>query len=507
MKKTIAITALLIAGLFSTGAAFSENREASAGLSGGTTETAGAKDAAPAAITEEKSGSELLNELNLCISEALERHPELKKARANSEQAWARLGQTRSAYYPQVTFSSSYSVGVQQPERDSRSRYSHGFSLRQYITDFGKTSNTLKASIESYAAAVFEQKSQEDSIICEVKKSFYECVAAKCIVEVNEDSVDKYLEHLKEAKALYHSGKAAKIDITTAEVNLTNAEYALTEAENSYQLSIVRLHNAMGCMPSSDLKFEWEGGKDESHPDYGLEELLQYAKDERPDMLASDAQLRSSKASSKAVSAEYFPTISGSAGYNWNDDHYPMDHSWQAGLSMSLTVTDGNNTAYRIRESKAKVKAAEASNERVWQNIALEVESSYITMLNNEKNLKVSDKSLKLAEENFDLANHRYYLGVGSSTEFTDAHNSLLQAKTNRIKASLNYYSSIADLEKSVGRELPKRKKIKKEEAPKPSGKLNGENSYKDYDTNKTDNKSMPQDGINKETNSTEPQK
>ncbi len=437
MKRTILTLLIILTAAFSAPAAFSDEAATAAG------------------------GMSAYEELELCIEKALERHPDLRRMRAQLEQSQAQLGRARSSFYPKIDFSSSYSAGASQPDRETRSSYSHSFSLRQYITDFGKTANTVKASRANLEATMCDMKSTEDSIVYAVKNAYYECVAAKHLVAANQEGYDAYLEHLEQAKAYFESGKKSKIDVTSAEVDLTNAHFKLLQAKNAYQLAVVKLYNAMGCLPERELTFEWQRPEEIYELDCTLESLLKTARDERPDMLRAEALLEAAKASARATAAGFAPSIYGSAGYGWADEHYPMDHSWHAGVSMSVTITDGNSTVYSVREARARVKEVEASNDRTWQNIAHEVESAYINMKNAEERLKVTDKSLEQAEENFYLAKSRYNVGVGSNLEFVDAQVSLLNARINKISAAMEYYISIAALEKAVGAELPSAERLK----------------------------------------------
>ena len=83
------------------------------------------------------------------IDRALQLNPTLKQRRLETEEAFYKNKESRTSLSPQVSFSASYSQSLRQPSRDSTGSFSYGFSLRQYITDFGKTSNALKGHFVS----------------------------------------------------------------------------------------------------------------------------------------------------------------------------------------------------------------------------------------------------------------------------------------------------------------------------------------------------------------------
>lgn len=394
-------------------------------------------------------------EVRSCILQAIDNHPDLKEMRLRIEQSYYQLGQVRASFYPQIDFSSSYTAsGNQSLQAGTVYDYSHSFSLRQYITDFGRTSNSVKASFENYVASMCELKSLEDSVIYDVKSAYYKCIAAKSLIEANQESVDAYTEHLKQAEAFFAAGQSSKIEVTSAEVNLTNAKYALIESKNAFQLALVALVNAMGV--SYEPVFDLSTGNIRHLPEISasLEDLLIVAQLQRPDILQSEALLRAAEASCAAAAADFAPTVSGSAGYGWGGEHYPMTHSWRLGLTMSIAIADGNARVYKLKEAKARVEAVKASNERLLQNVRQDIHSAFITMQTAKENIQVTLKALELARENFYLAESRYRVGVGSNLEFIDAQVSLLESRINRISSIMDYYVAVAALERAVGTEL-----------------------------------------------------
>lgn len=394
------------------------------------------------------------------IDRALQLNPTLKQRRLETEEAFYKNKESRTSLSPQVSFSASYSQSLRQPSRDSTGSFSYGFSLRQYITDFGKTSNALKVSEESYISSICSLRASEEDVVYNVKEAYYRCIAAKCKVDVSQESYNAYEKHLKEAKAYFEAGTKSKIEVTTAEVNLANAEYSLTEAKNSYELALMKLANAIGETYKYNYNYNFEDDVQKIYKDVipiltdGIGELLATAKNERPDLMRLESRIRSADYSLKSVRAERTPSISLSAGYNWSGQEYPPDHGWNVGTSLSMPILDGGSLTYRIKEAELRVEQAEASYETSWQNAMLEIQSAFLTMNDSYKNVELTQKTLAQAEENFYLAENRYNVGVGSNLEFIDAQVSLFRAKINRINAITDYYISIAKLEKAIGSEL-----------------------------------------------------
>jgi outer membrane protein len=410
-----------------------------------------------------------------CLEMAMASHPDLKNADAQVRAARAVVGQAMSAYYPQVNFTSTYTrsggpdssavvrtgtqgiggTGVTTTVVSSvGTNWNDSLSLQQYITDFGRTPDQVTANQESYTATLFGFVATKNNIINSVKRAYYNCIAAQELLKVRQENVANLETHLKQSQAFYNVGRRAKIEVTKSEVDLANARIQMIQANNAYKVSRVALINAMGI----DENINFELARNLTLPEIALsiDDVLKISSLNRPELLQSDAQVRAQKASLAAAVADFYPTITGNAQYNWRGSDYPLDRYWQLGLTLQMPITDGNFRVYQVKQQRAQLDGLVAQRDRLWQNVSFEVQQAYLTMQESRERIGVSEKTLAQADENFRLAKGRYDVGVGSNLEFTDAQVSLLQARTDYISALVVYFNSIADLEKAVGKDLEK---------------------------------------------------
>jgi len=77
------------------------------------------------------------------------------------------------------------------------------------------------------------------------------------------------------------------------------------------------------------------------------------------------------------------------------------------------------------------------------QLIALDVEQSYLRVVETQERINATDSAAKAAKENLDLAQGRYAVGVGSIIEITDAETLYTDAQTTYIRTVYDY--KIAD--------------------------------------------------------------
>lgn len=413
----------------------------------------------PAPAESEKKNADLFK-LEDAIELAAKVHPELKSAIALKNAAAAQIIQARSVYFPQVSFSSSYSRS-ENGNRTANSTlpgivnasdsYQTSLSLNQKIYDFGRTAYSVVAARENLKAAQYDILTTSDGIILAVRESYYNAVAAEKVLQVTQETIQQQELHLKQASGFYQVGKRSKIEVTKAKVDLANAQLNLIKAENAVELTKNRLANAIGIesLPAKPLNDQInfvEIKMDKSR-------ALEYAKNHRPELLKMISTENIYNARLKQAKAEWYPTLNGNTSYGYNDNNYVFENnnSWSWGISLNFDVFTGGNRNAKITASTENLNSIGSQKVRLWQNITLEVQQVLLNLEEAKKRISVLETALDQARENFSLAQGRYEVGVGDNIEFSDARIALQQAKIDLIKAILDYHIARAQLEKAIG--------------------------------------------------------
>jgi outer membrane protein len=399
--------------------------------------------------------------LNRCVEIALKMHPNIIGAKSTVNANESRVGQSKSTYYPQINWSSSYSRtkpaspssgssgGSFGSSNESFNQYSTGFSLNQTIYDFGKTPTQVKIQNLNLDSSRSDLINTTDQIIFTVKQAYYGVIQAKYNMIVAEDTVKQTKQHLEQAKGFYEVGTKPKFDVTKAEVDLSNAKLNLIKNENAFKISIVNLNNAMG-IPDA--------------PEYTLDETMSFAKYEitfedgltkayqnRPDLKSLVSKRQAAERSIELAKTGYYPVLSGNAGYNWSGEQFPLEDGWNVGASLSFPIFSGFLTKYQVEEARANLNVLKANEESLKQIIFLEVQEAYLTLRAAEDAIPTAKLGVGQAQENLDIANGRYAAGVGNPIEVTDAEVGLTNARTYYIQALYADKVAQASLEKAMG--------------------------------------------------------
>lgn len=405
--------------------------------------------------------------LERCVEIALKMHPSIIAARNTIHANESRVGQSKSNYYPQINWSSSYSrispssgksgsslsssgaTGSSFGKTGSFDEYFAGFNLSQNIYDFGKTPTQVKIQNFNLDSSRSEFGNVTEQVIFNVKQSYYGVLQAKRNRDVSAESLKQFQQHLEQAKGFYAVGVKPKFDVTKAEVDLGNAKLNLIMAGNALRLAVVSLNNAMGVPDASEYILE----DNLSLQKYNIifEDALSNAYKNRPDLKSIIAKKKAAEESIELTKKGYYPLLTGSAAYNWSGERFPLENGWNVGATLSFPLFSGFLTKYQVEEAKANLNVLTANEESVKQAVFLEVQQAYLNLKDAEERIPTAELTVRQAEENFEIANGRYTAGVGNPIEVTDAEVLLTNAKTAYIQALYDYKVAWASLEKAMG--------------------------------------------------------
>ncbi len=396
--------------------------------------------------------------LERCIGIALKFHPSVLSSRYTVKSKEALLDQAKSPYYPSVNGAAGYThynatkkTGDPYPQAniDTFNSNTASVTLNQTLYDFGRTGTNVGVKSLDLDASRFDLDDTLTTVVNDVKTAYFGVLKAQRTRRVNQETVNQYKEHLGQARLRYESGTRPKYDVTKADVDLSDAELQLINAENDLEIAWVTLSNAMGY--SGPAVYDVDDTLSSQRYEITLDEALKRAYENRPDLKSLQAQKDSAQKSVDLAKKDYYPSLSGSAGYAFAGSQFPLEQGWNAGVSLSMNLFQGNLTKNKVAEALAKMKAAESNIEVKKLQILSEVKKAYLNLLQARKTISNTEIQIRQATENLELANLRYRSGLGDPLEVTDATVALSKAKLANVSSLYGYITARANLEKAMG--------------------------------------------------------
>jgi outer membrane protein TolC len=189
---------------------------------------------------------------------------------------------------------------------------------------------------------------------------------------------------------------------------------------------------------------------------YSLDRAKELAYASRPELRSFEAQRRAQDQTIAAARRGHLPDLLFDANHRYSGTSFDREGpllrpSWQIQTSLVFPIFDGLRTTNRVEETLRNYYVIRNQEEEQRQQVALEVERAYLTLVELRDRIKANEAAANAAKENLDLATGRYQVGVGSIIEVTDAQTLYTEAQTTYIRSLYDYKIADALLTRAIG--------------------------------------------------------
>lgn len=383
-------------------------------------------------------------------------NPQTNEIWASARAQAAQLGIAKSAYLPTLTDSASTSLGYASPESASRSNPTFNLSnslVASYLFyDFGNRNANLENARQLLLSASASQSSTVQTVLLASTVAFYQVQANIAALDAAREVERASEESFKAADARYKAGVATPADKLQAQTAYAQLTLARITNEGNLQTAYGSLSNVMG-LPANQ-KITLASGLVNA-PQSILEDvtiLIEQAVARRPDLIASEAQLKAAQASIDASKAAAKPTISVSMSNNLQDgSQLDLSKNSTLGLTVSIPLFNGYAPSYRIRAAEATADLRAAQRDRLKLQISLDVWTAYQNLRTALQSVTATEVLVSSAEQSYRVALGRYKAGVGNIIDTLNAQSALATARQQKIQATLNANIARATLAQAMG--------------------------------------------------------
>ncbi len=323
----------------------------------------------------------------------------------------------------------------------------------------GRITSEIRAADLLQQAAEHRLARTRDELIFNVSSVFYGILAQRKVIDSLEFSHKALQEHLKRVQDLIAAQKAAKVDELRVQVRLADLEQRLVSERNVLAVQARVLANLLGLGSGQEMKpaGELEMATAAAPTD---EQALKQALADRPDYMAARAALEAQAKSVDAARAAQWPTVSLQADYGgrWAADPTDKpagldssDDAGQVGVAVAIPIFEGGQIEARIRQERARLRAAQDRLLGLELQIRLDVEAALLNTGSAAQRVEATQKAIEQAKESLRIEREKYDLGKGTTTDVLDAQSAMLDSQTNYYRALSDYDVALAQLRLATG--------------------------------------------------------
>ncbi len=409
-------------------------------------------------------------------------NPQTKIAWERARQAAAAVGLSQSTYFPYLVASASAGYEhaflpfptLKQGPGPNEVRVTGGGTLaidstleraamdmKWLLFDFGERKAIATAAKEGLMMANVGFNAVHQQVVFEVTRRFYEFNTARQKVEVAESSVRAADTVAQAARARFENGLGTHPEVLQAEQQSAQAAFELEAARGALSDAQVAFVNSLGILPTTKLQVAEIPEK--SFPQNSaesLDDLMERALSQRPDLVAKLANLRARRAEVKKAHAAYYPKVAldahaGLAELDASVKGSPYfgagEPVYGAGVVIELPVFEGFARRNKVKIAESELHAAEDELAESRDSVIREVwkaRTDFETALRKQES---ASTLVAAAESAFAASLEAYNHGLGTYIDVANAQRNVAAARSIMVDTRSAIYTSTAALALSVG--------------------------------------------------------
>lgn len=443
--------------------------------------------------------------LNQAILTALQRNPDIQRARQDIERTKGLYLELRAAALPRIDATGSYTnsdphLNNFNGDGGSRGGLDRGFDTvdssfgirvqaTQVVFAGGRIVSQIRSADFQRDASYFAFRNTIDQMIATVRIQFYQILLNRALIGVQEESIKLLGSQLQDQQNRFEAGTVPRFNVLQAQVALSNQQPDLISARNNYRIAQLQLARTIGLDfdPSrgNGAPLEVVGTLRYDPRRVPLPMAIEIAKERRPFLKQQKAGVLSSAAQVGVARSGFFPQVNATGGSDFrsspiSDQINDARSGYIFGVNGSWAIWDWGQTYGRFKQAKAVLEESKITYDDAVRQIELEVQQAYSNLVQGAELIRSQEQTVGQALEALRLASARLGAGAGTQLEVLNARVEVTRAQSISLQALFTYNSAVAEFDRVTATEItfsnelddPKtRRKLKTDAAPTPAPK------------------------------------
>ncbi|MGZ5002399.1 MAG: TolC family protein [Chthoniobacterales bacterium] len=413
--------------------------------------------------------------LNEAILTALQRNPDIQRARQEIERTKGLYIEMRAAILPQVNATGIYtntdphleSLGrfsgpVGATTFTSENTYSITLEANQVIFAGGRIVSEIRSADFQRDSSYYLFRNAIDQVIATTRQQFYLVLLDRALIGVQEESVKLLESQLQDQQNRFEAGTVPRFNVLQAQVALSNQFPQLILARNNYRIAQLQLAKTLGLNYDpriGEAPLEAIGELVYIPRDTPLPQAIQVAKANRPFLKAQKATVLSNHAQVGVARSGWFPEIHATAAEDVRSNPFSADirdvrNGYVFGGTGQWAVWDWGATYGRVKQARAILEESKITLDDFGRQVELEVQQAYSNLIQSRELIKSQEKNVEQANESLRLASARLGAGAGTQLEVLDARTQLTTAQSTQLQALYAYNAAVAEFDRATATEV-----------------------------------------------------
>lgn len=334
---------------------------------------------------------------------------------------------------------------------------SYGLSGSMKLFDGLQSINTLRATKVAKKMGVAETELAIDEVAMKTMSAYMDVVYYTEAVVIAKEHLEASRKTLELVRRQFDLGMKSSADVAEIESQEANYDYLLITEENNLALAYIKLREIMNYPQGQPLEIDTDISIETLSSATSEQDLVMYALEYNPRIVASRYATEKSRINLARAKGAFSPSLYLYGGYNTS---YFIDFDNKASydafgtqfrnnrgsyvqLSLSIPIYTGLSRQSSKRRAQNAYHSAQLEQQSVQQAVESEVSQTWQEMQGLSKQYVQGQKKVSASQLAYDISAKKFENGLISALDLQTAANTLLQAKSDKLRTRLQYFIKI----------------------------------------------------------------
>ena len=330
---------------------------------------------------------------------------------------------------------------------------SYGISGSLTLFDGLQGINTVRATKVARQMGAVEAEIARDEVAMQTLSAYMDVVYYTEAVTIAREHLEASRRTLELVRRQESLGIKSAADVAEIESQEANYDYLLTTEENNLALAYIKLREVMNYPQDEQLAIETNINLEALPSATSEQALVEYALDNNPRIAASRFATEQSRLNLARAKGVYSPSLYLYGGYNTSyyidfdnkalydpfGTQFRNNRGGYVQVALSIPIFNGLSARSSKRRAANAYRSAQLEEVAVQRAVESEVSQAWQEMQGFGKQYVQGQKKVSASQLAYDGAAKKFENGLISALDLQTAANTLLQAKSDKLRARLQY--------------------------------------------------------------------
>ena len=334
---------------------------------------------------------------------------------------------------------------------------SYGLSGSMTLFDGLQSINTLRAAKVAKKMGVAETELARDEVAMKTMSAYMDVVYYTEAVVIAKEHLEASRKTLELVRRQFDLGMKSSADVAEIESQEANYDYLLITEENNLALAYIKLREIMNYPQGQPLEIDTDISIEALPSATSEQDLVMYALEYNPRIVASRYATEKSRINLARAKGAFSPSLYLYGGYNTSyfidldnkasydafGTQFRNNRGSYVQLSLSIPIYTGLSRQSSKRRAQNAYHSAQLEQQAVQQAVESEVSQTWQEMQGLSKQYVQGQKKVSASQLAYDISAKKFENGLISALDLQTAANTLLQAKSDKLRTRLQYFIKI----------------------------------------------------------------